>query len=304
MLGIRLAGCLRATSGVSGQSWGVNTHLLQLCMKRIYSNQPLAAEADPLTHIYSNGCRGAVSRHANGGCVWQRSAPRGQRGPVCVKVCVSSVSLSRPPSQVINVNAFSLRLTQMGADVCTHIHAHWSSLNKAVLSRQQRVGGTRESEAVKKTKNESVCIQWSSAGPEKHVQTLWPNQPPLLYRPPVRHETPVLAGTRCPQQNLRMRFKDMLRSASKTALKTQAFRLKRRYRSQRPSAVATQVSQDVTKWFSEWKDVLGITGGLIAPAPALTTEAHHVTEKANQKTKQRPVRFRKVSGMFVKEVEV
>lgn len=127
MLGIRLAGFLWATSGVSGQSRGVNTHLLQLCMKRIYSNQPLAAEADPLTHIYSNGCRGAVSRHANGGCVWQRSAPRGQRGPVCVKVCVSSVSLSRPPSQVINVNAFSLRLTQMGADAhsraLTHTHA-------------------------------------------------------------------------------------------------------------------------------------------------------------------------------------
>jgi len=45
----------------------MNIHLLQLCMKRIYSNQPLAVEAHPLTHIYSNGCRRAVSRHANGG---------------------------------------------------------------------------------------------------------------------------------------------------------------------------------------------------------------------------------------------
>lgn len=162
-----------------------------------------------------------------GVCVWQRSAPRGQRGLVCVRVCVSSVSLSRPPSQVINVNAFSLRLTQMGTDarsrVHTHTHIDLSLTGQFYLSSGGWAGWGKES-------CESVWIQWSSACLEKHVKWLKDRNNPHQLPPTqcaVHHKTPALAETWCPhasplsptshaaQEQMEVSFKDQIKNLPK-----------------------------------------------------------------------------------------
>ncbi len=160
--------------------------------------------------------------------MWQRSVPKGQQGLVCVRVCVSSVSLSRPPSQVINVNAFSLRLTQMGADVRSHVHTHththWSKLNRPVLFQQWRVGEMREGKLWESGNSMILSLSWKTC---KMTLKFMTETTPTSYHPPtVLYATRHLRWQRhdvsmpplCLQ--LRLQLKDKWRSALKTTSKT------------------------------------------------------------------------------------